>query len=389
MANVESRFPGRGRVLGDGTILLTDLPADMLQKVVHSIQLAHHMALAAPTCRVVSVAVLNAFKARPFSGEAVTLAPKHTNMIGDVAAAPDGRIVTAAHDRTVRVWTGGTCVNTIRAHTESIPAVAVLPDGAFVSGSEDCTAKLWSRDGVLERTFAVGSHVDCIEALPDGVHFVVGLGWANRDNRGPNVGDIRLYHIDGTLVHTFKHTNFNSALALAVTRDGQHIISGCGYCGDDFVNVWSIATLSLVSTCAGHTNGVRVVAAMPDSQRILSAGGESDTAVRVWLLNGTLENIFTLHDKSYHATGAVNALVALPDNQHALTGAADTTCSVKLFNVNDGSVLRNIKILAHPQRYFDRLETACVTGLALLPDGLRVVVVNFSDARIVYHGLAL
>ena len=35
------------------------------------------------------------------------------------------------------------------------------------------------------------------------------------------------------------------------------------------------------------------------------------------------------------------ALVALPDNQHALSASHDKT--VKLFNVNDGSVLRTFK----------------------------------------------
>ena len=72
----------------------------------------------------------------------------------------------------------------------------MLPGGArFVSGSHDGTAKLWTLDGALERTFEVGGYVHCVAALPDGVHFVVGR-------------DVRLYHVDGTLVHTFKgHTN--------------------------------------------------------------------------------------------------------------------------------------------------------------------------------------
>ena len=97
-----------------------------------------------------------------------------------------------------------------------VGAVAVLPGGArFVSGSIDGTAKLWTLDGALERTFEVGSSVHCVAALPDGVHFVVGLG----------NGEVRLYHVDGTLVHTFKgHTD--DVWAVAVTPDGQHIISG-------------------------------------------------------------------------------------------------------------------------------------------------------------------
>ena len=107
---------------------------------------------------------------------------------------------------------------------------------------------------------------------------------------------------------------------------------------------------------------------MPDGQRILSGGEES--TVRVWLLDGTLENTFTLHAKM------VTALVALPDNQHALSGSADKT--VKLFNVNDCAVLRTF---TH--------HTDVVGCLALLPDGLRFVSGSWDKtACIAYHGLA-
>ena len=54
------------------------------------------------------------------------------------------------------------------------------------------------------------------------------------------------------------------------------------------------------------------------------------------------------------------ALVALPDNQHALSASNDST--VKLFNVNDGAVLRTF---TH--------HVKAVRCLALLPDGLRFV----------------
>ena len=56
------------------------------------------------------------------------------------------------------------------------------------------------------------------------------------------------------------------------------------------------------------------------------------------------------------------ALVALPDNQHALSGSDDKT--VKLFNVNDGAVLRTFPLLP---------GMGCVLSLTLLPDGLRFV----------------
>ena len=70
------------------------------------------------------------------------------------------------------------------------------------------------------------------------------------------------------------------------------------------------------------------------------------------------------------------ALVALPDNQHALSASHDQT--IKLFNVNDGTVLRTF-----------RHHTDAVKCLALLPDGLRFVSGSTDQtARIAYHGLA-
>ena len=185
-----------------------------------------------------------------------------------------------------------------------------------------------------------------------------------------------LYNVDGTLVHTFNvhidgnRGNRSVVYAVAVTPDGQHIISGAG---DHLVKVWSVATKSLVSTCEGHTGnwyGVCAVAVMPDGQRFLS--GADDCTVRVWLLNGTLKNTFRLH------AGYVFALVALPDNQHALSGSGHGDKTVKLFNVNDGAVLR---IFTH--------HTGVVRSLALLPDGLRFVSGSYDHtACVAYHGLA-
>ena len=64
---------------------LPELPADVWQHIVVRLTLAHHIARTAPTCKVVSVAVRNAMKVRPFSGEVVRLAG-HTNWVMNVAA---------------------------------------------------------------------------------------------------------------------------------------------------------------------------------------------------------------------------------------------------------------------------------------------------------------
>ena len=349
------------------------LPADALGLVLYQLTLAHDIASVAPTCRALDAAAKLALKLRPFSGEVVTLAG-HTEDVVAVQAAPDGRIITSAWDFTVKVWRDGACERTIQAHDDWVRAVAVLPGGArFVSVSDDTTVKLWTLDGTLERSFQPSLQpmddddrlvcvAICVAALPDGVHFVI----------GNNTDEVNLYHVDGTLVHTFDG-HADTVFSLAVTPDGQYIISGDSR---GPVKVWHVPTKSLVTTCVGHAGWVWAIAVMPDGQRFLS--GSEDSTIRVWLLDGTLENTFELHDASVHA------LVALPNNQHALSGSGLGDGTVKLFNVNDGAVLR---IFKHHGR--TNLGPGTTTSLALLPDGLRFVSgSNDETARIAYHGLA-
>ena len=336
-------------------LLLADLPADVVQHILVRLTLAHHIARTAPTCHVVSVAARNAIKVRRFSSDVAALAGYGLPM-DCVAAGPDGRVITGWSDGTVSVWRNAACERTIPAHHQSVQ-LAVLPSGGrFISGSLDGTAKLWTFGGELERTFAVGSVVYSIAALPGGTQFVVGLG------AGPSQGEVRLYTVDGTLAHTFRG-HVDTVLAMAVTRDGQRVVSGSV---DKVAKVWGVASRFLVST-SGHFESVLAVAAMPDGQRFLSGSVDE---VNVWLLNGTHENSFGL----MHA-GTVTALVALPDNKHALAGSRSK--KVKLFNVDDGDVLR---IFTH--------HTEQVFCLALLPDGRRFVSGSMDQtARIVEIGL--
>ena len=361
--------------LAEGAVvLLTDLTDDALTLVLCRVPLAHDIARAAQASRRLKHVAELAFAVRPFSPEVLTLR-HHNGEPRHVAVTDDGHILIgrnsgAPGDREgfVDAFRGDELVRSIR--TSLIIALALLPGGTrFIIGSTDRTVQLFCFGGQLERTFDMGDFlVRCVAALPDGVHFVVSL-FDHQQNY-----PVRLYHVDGTLVHTFEGAHDEGVNAVAVTPDGQHIVSGAD---DRLVKVWSVATRSLVSTCVGHTHRVAAVAAMPDGQRILSGGRGQ---VCVWLLDGTPENIFSELHKC-----CVNALVALPDNEHALSASDDeqVNFTIKLFNVNDGAVLRNFAHLNQSH------HTRDVYSLALMPDGIRFVSSSYDQTTcIVEHGLA-
>ena len=350
------------------------LPADALGLVLYQLPLAHDIAAVAPTCHALCDAAKLARKLRPFSPEVVML-----NGVGgsirDVEPSADGLIFVPSHDG-VNVWSGNACVRSIQLD-RGVDRLAML-NGVLVNTCRNGQhLRAVTLDGAHKRTIAVAAAnewfvFNCIAALPDGVHFAVGLG------RHAN-NEVRLYHVDGTLVHTFKgHTG--AVYAVAVTPDGQHIISGSQ---DKLVKVWNVASKSLVTTCAGHNQAIWSVAVMPDGHRILSGacyrnpGTGLVAPIRMHRLDGTLVRTFLHHE----GTATAMDLAPLPDNTHVLSASRDFT--VKLFNVNDGAVLRTFNA-AEPS-----MRNRAFMCLALLPDGLRFVSgAEDGTARIFYHGLA-
>ncbi|KAJ4984226.1 polyubiquitin binding protein (doa1 ufd3) [Stagonosporopsis vannaccii] len=71
----------------------------------------------------------------------------HENFIYSLAALPDGGLVSAGEDRTVRVWQNNECVQTITHPAISVWTVAVCPEnGDIVSGASDKLVRVFTRD---------------------------------------------------------------------------------------------------------------------------------------------------------------------------------------------------------------------------------------------------
>jgi len=74
----------------------------------------------------------------------------HTSWVRHMAMLPDGRIVSASDDKTLKIWNIDThneklksCDLTLTGHTYYIFGVVVLSDGRIVSCSHDHTIKIW------------------------------------------------------------------------------------------------------------------------------------------------------------------------------------------------------------------------------------------------------
>ncbi|KAH7308721.1 WD40-repeat-containing domain protein [Stachybotrys elegans] len=70
----------------------------------------------------------------------------HDSFVYCLASLPSGELVSAGEDRTVRIWRGSECVQTITHPAISVWTVAVNQEtGDIVSGASDCVARVFTR----------------------------------------------------------------------------------------------------------------------------------------------------------------------------------------------------------------------------------------------------
>jgi WD40 repeat protein len=73
---------------------------------------------------------------------------EHSHWVRSACFSPDGaRIVSASTDRTVRVWNAATgeCELTLKEHSDAVYSACFSPDGArIVSASADRTVRVWN-----------------------------------------------------------------------------------------------------------------------------------------------------------------------------------------------------------------------------------------------------
>ncbi|XP_076047621.1 phospholipase A2 activator protein [Oratosquilla oratoria] len=87
------------------------------------------------------------------NGQVVHIFTGHTDCIRGLSIMSDKLFLSCSNDATVRLWSiDGPCINTYYGHTNFIYSLSVFQDtGLFVTGSEDRTLKVW-KGGECEQT---------------------------------------------------------------------------------------------------------------------------------------------------------------------------------------------------------------------------------------------
>ncbi|KAG2360568.1 hypothetical protein BDR07DRAFT_1412015 [Suillus spraguei] len=199
----------------------------------------------------------------------------HTDTLLAVAFFKDGRrIVTASHDRTLRIcdMQRGTLVGgPFEGHEDYVRSVAVSPDDRRIASSGDDKAIIiWdveSRQMILDPLEKHTGWVLSVCFSPDGKRLASGSHDKTVVIWDAETGDV--------LATLDKHNN--SVCSVAFSPDGLKLASGSA---DNSIRIWRSDNAELLLEIDAHQHWVRSVVWSPDSQQLVSAS--LDKTIRFW-----------------------------------------------------------------------------------------------------------
>jgi WD40 repeat protein len=284
----------------------------------------------------------------------------------ELSLSSDGSLLAVAtHGGLVRIFRGsdGAEVRTLVAPGVVLIAAALSPDGAsVVAGGRDGSLRRWRlSDGALLWTVAAhAAQVASVRFAPGGATFA---------SIATDGGGRLSLAADGSPIATFGH--YKNGNTVAFSPDGQWLASGGeGHVGGggiidsaSQVSIWHAADAQFVRSLNYSSLGGPPVAFSPDSQTLAIAAGTVFKLVHV--SDGTDAKLFTSYPNG------PSRIEFTPDGA---TLVANGSGSTSLWSVASGTFIRQIPF-----------SSELVEGLAVMPDGLRVVSgVNGLDSQAIH-----
>lgn len=235
----------------------------------------------------------------------------HMSLVRSLVFTPDGRLISAGDDKTIRIWdpATGKTLGILRGqigegHAGKVYALAVSPDGR------------WLAAGGRMREGQGGSH------------------------------PIRLYDLKSRKLVTQLIGHQGAVLSLDFSPDGKRLLSGGT---DDMAIVWDVGRSEPVFRLTGHKGDVNAARFTRDATQVVT--GSDDMTVRLWRLSdGAAVGILRGHGDK------VISLAISPKNGVIASGGFDGI--IQLWDGRTGAPLRRLA----------RQDTE-VLGLSFSPDG--------------------
>ena len=310
----------------------------------------------APFARSHTPEAVSVFQEIRAADAAIAVLAGHGDFLRSAVYSPDGtRIVTAALDKTARIWDArtGAQLAVLSGHGDRVNSAVFSPDGGrILTASADKTARIWdARTGA--QLLVISGDVDrMISAAysPDGTRIVTtsygktAVIWDARTGA-------RLAALSGHAA---------TVVYAAYSPDGTRIVTASA---DKTARIWDAETGKQLAVLSGHGATVESAAYSPDGTRIVTAS--YDKTARIWDAY-TASQLVVL---SGHGATVYSASYS-HDGTHIVTASADKTA--RLWDTRSGA---QVAVLSG---HGDRVASA-----AYSPDGTRIVTASVDQtARI-------
>jgi RNA polymerase sigma factor (sigma-70 family) len=383
------------------------------------------------------------------TGQELATLEGHTSVIYSVKFAPDGKtLVTSSNDLTIRVWEAptGKFRGMLKCHARGID---FLPDGRLVAASFDKTIRFWDVHSLQETQKWTGTRaLGSLAVSPDGK--LLAVAEASAVSKGPSVlsvwdvaGGKELFQLEGhgqpindvvfsrdsigLIAAGGKADSFGEIAywdlvsrklraihkagpqpidRVAISPDGHRVVSASAdglacwdldflhkertwqahthfmTCGlfvdnntlatgswDNTIGLWNVATGEKIASLKGHKGGLRKLALLPDRKTLISAS--MDGTVKLWDLKTASEKGALEGNKE-----VVFGLAVTHDGKTLATGGGDINKKGQLGEV----ILWDLATLK-PKMVFPPINTL-VWNVALSPDGSLVAVRDWGVVKV-------
>jgi WD40 repeat protein len=201
----------------------------------------------------------------------------HQGVIFSLAFHPaGGRLASASHDGTVKVWdlATGKALVTFKGHADRVNGVAYSPDGQWLaSAGRDGKVQIWDAATGKERHTLTG-HAGAVVSV---AFSPSGRRLASASLKGVRGGEVKVWDVDtGRLLRTFRGHR-GGVYSVAFHPDGRVLASA----GEDrHVRLWDAATGQELLALPGHYYTIFRLAFSPEGRFVVSGG--MDMTLRVW-----------------------------------------------------------------------------------------------------------